>query len=68
MAVKISDKTGFKARKDVHELKVKGQNFPGVLRPSLFLGDEQLEHLDTGISGNNRIKGLWNEKSIIFTL
>ena len=29
------------------------QNFPGVLRPSLFLGDEQLEHLDTGISGNN---------------
>jgi len=30
VAVKISDKTGFKARK-VHELKVKGQNFSGVL-------------------------------------
>ena len=31
MAVKISDKTDFKARKQGHELKFKGQNFSGVL-------------------------------------
>lgn len=32
VAIKISDKTGFKARKkEVHELKVKGQNFSEVL-------------------------------------
>ena len=29
--IKISDKTGFKAKKKVHELKVKGQNFSEVL-------------------------------------